>query len=71
MHNEKLYNLYLSPNIIRRSNQGGRDMWHAWERNEKCKICRWETQKGREHSEDRGIDGKMGRLAGGVWSGFN
>jgi hypothetical protein len=52
-------------------------MWHAWERKETCKICQWETQKVKQHSEDRDIDGKMeakwvlGRLAGGVWSGFN
>jgi len=38
---------------------------------------RHEHMKERDHSEDRGVDGRMGsewilgRLAGGVWSGFN
>jgi hypothetical protein len=42
-------------------------MWHAWERSEKCTRFWWE----RDHSEDRGLDGRMGSgwilgtLAGG------
>jgi hypothetical protein len=47
-------------------------MWHAWDRREKCmKFC-WESPKERDHSEDEGIEGRMGsewilrRLAGGV-----
>jgi hypothetical protein len=35
-------------------------MWHAWERREKCKRFRWESPKEREHSEDRGVDRRMG-----------
>jgi hypothetical protein len=37
----------------------------------------WESRKERDHSEDQGIDGRMGsewifgRLAGGGWSGLN
>jgi hypothetical protein len=37
----------------------------------------WESLKGRNHSEDKGVDGRMGskwilgRLAGGVWSEFS
>jgi hypothetical protein len=35
-------------------------MWHAWERREKCTRFRWESPKERDHSEDQGIDGRMG-----------
>jgi hypothetical protein len=53
-------------------------MWHAWERTERCTRFWWESQKAKDHSEDRGVDGRMGskwtfgRLAegGGGWSGF-
>jgi hypothetical protein len=51
-------------------------MWHAWERREKCTRFRWESLKERDHSEDRGVDRRMeseyalGRLVGGMWSGF-
>jgi hypothetical protein len=51
-------------------------MWHAWETGEKCARFCWESPKERGHSEDRGIDGRLGpewilgRLAGvcGVYS---
>jgi hypothetical protein len=32
-------------------------MWHAWERRENCTNFWWESQKGRDHSEDRWEDG--------------
>jgi hypothetical protein len=35
-------------------------MWHAWERREKCTRFWWENPKERDHSEDRGVDGRMG-----------
>jgi hypothetical protein len=35
-------------------------MWHAWERREKCARFWWESVKERHHTEDRGIDGRMG-----------
>jgi hypothetical protein len=35
-------------------------MWHAWERGEECRGLWWESSKERVHSEDRGVDGKMG-----------
>jgi hypothetical protein len=47
-------------------------MWHAWQRTEKCKRFWWESPKERDHSEDQGVDGRMGselilrRLAGGM-----
>jgi hypothetical protein len=46
-------------------------MRHAWERREKCKRVWEESPKERDHSEDGGVDGRMGsewilvRLAGG------
>jgi hypothetical protein len=56
---------------------GGRGMWHAWERREKCTRFWWESPKERDHLEDQGVGGKMGsewilgRLAGGMWIGFD
>jgi hypothetical protein len=32
----------------------------AWERGEKCTRFWWESPKERDHSEDRGVDGRMG-----------
>jgi hypothetical protein len=52
-------------------------MWHAWERRKMCKGFWWESQKERDHLEDQDVDARMGskctlgRLAGGVWSGFD
>jgi hypothetical protein len=52
-------------------------MWHAWEIIEKCTCFWWESLKKRDHSKDRGVDGRkvseyiLGRLPGVVWSGFN
>jgi hypothetical protein len=46
-----------------RSNHGGRGgqgMRHAWERRGKCTRVWWESPKERDHSEDRGVDGRMG-----------
>jgi hypothetical protein len=56
---------------------GGQGMWHAWERKEKCTRFWWESPKERDHSEDQGLGGRigsewiLGRLAEGVWIGFN
>jgi hypothetical protein len=47
-------------------------MWHAWDRRRKCKRFWWERPKEIDHSEDQGVDVRMGsewilgRLAGGV-----
>jgi hypothetical protein len=52
-------------------------MWHACERRQKCKRFWWESPKEIDHSEDQGVDGRMGsewilvRLAGGVWIVFD
>jgi hypothetical protein len=35
-------------------------MWHAWERREKCKRFWWENPKKSDHSDDQGVDGRMG-----------
>jgi hypothetical protein len=51
-------------------------MWHAWEMGETYKGLWWERPKGKDHMKDQGVDGRvgskwtLGRLAGGVWSGF-
>jgi hypothetical protein len=55
---------------------GGQDMWHAWERGKTCTGFWWENPKEEGHLKDQGVDGRMGskwtlgRLIGGVWSGF-
>jgi hypothetical protein len=47
-------------------------MWLAWDKREKHTSFWWESPKKRDHSEDRGVDGRMGsewilgRLAGGL-----
>jgi hypothetical protein len=52
-------------------------MWHAWERGETFTGFWWEGPKENNHFEDQDIDGRMGsklslgRLVGGVWSGFS
>jgi hypothetical protein len=59
------------------SEWGGRGMWHAWERREKCTRFWWESPKERDLSEDQGVGGRMesewilGKLAWGVWIGFD
>jgi hypothetical protein len=35
-------------------------MWHAWERRVKYTRFWWESPRKKGHSEDRGIDGRMG-----------
>jgi hypothetical protein len=76
LHNEELHSLYSSPDIIRQV-KSRRMRWHAWERREKCTRFWWESPKERGHWEDQGVGGKMGsewilgRLAWGVWIGFD
>jgi hypothetical protein len=69
LHNEELHNLYSSPDIIRQvKSRIIRWAVHV----EQCTRFWWETPKERVHSEDVGVDGRMGsewilvRLAGEV-----
>jgi hypothetical protein len=49
-------------------------MWKAWEKRENCTRFLWESPRERDHSEDRGVNGRKGsewileRLAGGAES---
>jgi hypothetical protein len=51
-------------------------MWHTLDRREKGTGFWCQGPKERDHLKDRGVDGQMGlewilgRLVGGVWSGF-
>jgi hypothetical protein len=77
-HSEELHNLYSSPDIIRQV-KSRRMRWagHMACMREKCTRFWWENPKERDHSEDRGVGGKvgsewiLGRLAWGVWIGFD
>jgi hypothetical protein len=79
LHNGELHNLYSSPDIIRQLKSRrmrwvghvarigeGRNLYRVW----------WEGPKRKDHLKDQGVDGRMGskwtlgKLAGGVWSGF-
>jgi hypothetical protein len=60
LHNEKLHNLYSSPDIIRQV-KSRRMRWAGhvarMERREKCTRFWWESPKERDHWEDQGEDG--------------
>jgi hypothetical protein len=51
-------------------------MWQSWERGEMCTEFWWERPKEKDHLKDQGVDKRMGskwtlgKLFGGVWSGF-
>jgi hypothetical protein len=72
LHNEELHNLYSSPNIIRQI-KSRRMRWagHVARMREERKVYMVVvSQKERDPSEDKGVDGRMGlecivgRLAG-------
>jgi hypothetical protein len=76
LHNDELHNLYSSPDIIkliksRRIRWAGNVARMAEER--KLYKVLVGKPKGKNHSEDQGVDGRMGsewilvRLAGGDW----
>jgi hypothetical protein len=52
-------------------------MWHAWESRENYTSFWWEMPKERDHSEDQGVDERMGselilgRLAWGGGCGLD
>jgi hypothetical protein len=78
LHNKELHNLYSSPDIIRQV-KSRRMRWvgHIARVGEECTGCWWESPKEIDHLEDQSIGGKMGsewilgRLAWGVWIGFD
>jgi hypothetical protein len=63
LHNEELHILYSSPNIIRQM-KSMRMRWvgHVARRGEERNVYRVLVGKteGKKHSENRGIDGRMG-----------
>jgi hypothetical protein len=62
MHNEELHNFYSSPNIreIRLRRMGrARHVTRMGEERNACRVLVG-SPKERDHSEDRGVDGKMG-----------
>jgi hypothetical protein len=75
LHNEELHNLFSSPDIIRHI-KSRRLKWagHVARMGEERKVW-WESPKVRDHSEDQGINGRMGSkwilgsLAGKGWIG--
>jgi hypothetical protein len=80
LHNEELRNLYSSPNIIRQV-KSRPVSWtgHVVSVGEERKVYKvlLEKPKERDRSECQGVDGRMGlewilgRLAWGVWIGFD
>jgi hypothetical protein len=75
LHSEELHSLYSSSDIIRQVKAN--EVCGAWEWREKCTRFWWESLKERDHLEDQGVGGKMesewilGRLAWGLWIGFD
>jgi hypothetical protein len=72
LHNEELHNLYSSPEIIRQI-KSGRMWWAGHVARMRTKTCTrfwWESPKERDHSEDQGVDGRMGsEQILGRWTG--
>jgi PAS domain-containing protein len=62
LHNVELHKLYSYQNIIRQiksRRKGGRGIWHAWERREKCTGFWWKSLKERDHLEVESVEGRM------------
>jgi hypothetical protein len=79
LYNGEIHNFYSSPNIIRQI-KSGKVRWAGpvarTGREKKVYRVLWESPEERNHSEDRGVNGRTGskwileRLTGRVWSGF-
>jgi hypothetical protein len=75
LHNVELHNLYSSPDII--SQVKANEVGGACGTHGRGERFWWESPKERDHWEDQGEGGKMGsewilgRLAWGVWIGFD
>jgi hypothetical protein len=75
--NEELHNLYSSPDIIRqvKENEVGGACGTKGRGEKSVQVFGGKTR--RDHLEDQGVDGRMGsecilgRLAWGVWIGFD
>jgi hypothetical protein len=75
LHSKELHNFYSSPDIIRQMRWAG----HVARMGEERKVYKvwWESPKERDHLEDQGVGWRMGsewilgRLAWGVWIGFD
>jgi hypothetical protein len=81
LHNEELHNLYSSPDIIRQvKSRRMRWAWHVAPMGQERKVYKvlvGKPEGRRPLVEDQGVGGKMGsewilgRLAWGVWIGFD
>jgi hypothetical protein len=62
LYNGELHNLYSSPDIIKQIKSRMRWTGHVARmgEGEKCTGFWWESQKERDHLEDRGVDRRMG-----------
>jgi hypothetical protein len=75
LHNEELHNIYSSPDIIRQVRWARHVAGMGRER--KVHKVLVGKPKGRDHSEDQGVAGRMKsqrilrRLAWGMWIGFD
>jgi hypothetical protein len=64
LHDEELHIICTHSQILlgrpSQGDWGGRDMWHAWERREKCTRFWWESPNERGHLKDQVVAGRMG-----------
>jgi hypothetical protein len=64
LHNEELHNLYSSANITRqiksRRMRWARHVARMRDKRKKCVRFWWDSPKERDHSENRGVEKRMG-----------
>jgi hypothetical protein len=58
MHNEKPHNCQIRNIGVIREGCERHDMWHARDRRLRHKECYWKNVKVKNHSEDRGVEGR-------------